>query len=103
MVVSEYLEEEKEREGAALACEQWSQLNESQYLEIAHKLLSDIEPALRESMKVALNTTVPREVEINEVVVTIGINLGESRQHVFDSVSAAIEFLEAYDDLPDKF
>ena len=38
--------EEKECERAMLAWEQWSQLNESQYLEIAHKLLADIEPAL---------------------------------------------------------
>ena len=38
--------QEKEREGAILAWEQWSQLNESQYLEIAQKLLSDIEPTL---------------------------------------------------------
>lgn len=88
--------EEKERERVVLAWEKWSLLNESQYLEIAHKLLSEIEPALRESMKVTLDTAVPREV--SEVEVTIGTNLGESRLYVFDSIDAAIEFLEAFDE-----
>lgn len=88
--------EEKERERVILAWEKWSQLSESQYLEIAHKLLSDIEPALRESMKVTLDTTVPREV--SEVEVTIETNLGESRLFVFDTIDAAIEFLETFDE-----
>jgi len=88
--------EEKERERVILAWEKWSQLNEIQYQEIAHKLLSDIEPELRESMKVTLDTAVPREV--NEVEVTIETNLGESRRYIFGSIDAAIEFLEAFDE-----
>lgn len=88
--------EEKERERVILAWEKWSQLNETQYQEIAHKLLSDIEPELRESMKVTLDTAVPREV--NEVEVTIETNLGESRRYIFGSIDAAIEFLEAFDE-----
>lgn len=47
--------EEKERQRAVLAWEKWSQLNESQYLEIAHKLLADIEPRLRGSMTATLD------------------------------------------------
>lgn len=88
--------EEKERERVILAWEQWSQLNESQYLEIAHRLLSDIEPALRESMKATLDTSVPREV--SQVEVTVETNFGESRLFVFDSIDAAIEFLETFDE-----
>ena len=87
---------EKERERAVLAWEKWSQLNEIQYQEIAHKLLADIEPDLRESMKATLDTAVPREVSVVEVI--IETNLGESRRYVFDSIEAAIEFLEAFDE-----
>ena len=87
--------EEKERERVVLAWEKWSQLNESQYLEIAHKLLSEIEPALRKSMKAALDTFVPGE--ISKIEVTIETNHGESRLYVFDSIDAATEFLEAFE------
>ncbi|MGH2497244.1 MAG: hypothetical protein ACRDIV_21300 [Ktedonobacteraceae bacterium] len=85
----------KEREKAVLAWEKWSQLNEIQYQEIAHKLLADIGPELRESMKATLDTAISREV--NEVKITIETNLDEPRRNVFDSIDDAIEFLEAFD------
>lgn len=86
--------EEKERDKAVLAWEKWSELNEAQFKEIAHKLLSDIEPDLRKSMKVTLDTAVPREV--NEFKVTIETSLGETMRYTFNCVEAAIEFLEGF-------
>jgi hypothetical protein len=88
--------EEKERERAELAWKMWSQLSNEQYSDIAHKLLLDIEPYLRESMKVTLDTAVPREV--SEVELIIETNLGESRYYIFNSIDAAIEFLEGFDE-----
>ncbi len=87
---------EKERAKAHTAWENWQKLTNVQYEEIAHKLLRDIEPTLRETLNLTLSTAVPREV--HEVEVTIESNLGESRHYTFDSVAAAIEFLEAFDE-----
>jgi len=87
---------EKERDKAILAWEKWTQLNEAQYDEIGHKLLSDIEPNLRESMKITLDTTAPRQ--INEVELMIATNVGESKQYTFNSIESVIEFLAGFDE-----
>jgi hypothetical protein len=88
--------EEKERDKAHRAWQQWNQLQTAQYMEIAQKLLSDIQPTLHSSIQETLETTVPREVR--EVEVTIETNLGESRCYMFDSIAAAIAFLEDFDE-----
>ena len=88
--------EEKEREKAEFAWRQWIRLSERQKEEIAHKLLSDIEPELRKSMKETLNPDVLRVVDTVEVTITT--NLGEARNYSFDSIEAAIEFLANFDD-----
>ena len=88
--------EEKERDKAHLAWQNWQRLNDGQRQEIARKLLADIEPALRNSMKVTLDTNKPRE--IHEIEVTIETNLGESRRYTFESIMSAVEFLESFDE-----
>lgn len=85
-----------ERHKALSAWEKWSQLNVNQYEEIARRLLSDIEPTVRESLKVTLDTTIPRNV--SAVKVTIETNLGESRLYVFDSVNGTAAFIEGFNE-----
>lgn len=88
--------EEKERERAYAAWEQWKLLSEAQYKDIARELLSSIEPALRSNLRDTLDTEKPRE--ISEVEVTIETNLGETRNYHFESIAEAIEFLESFDE-----
>ncbi len=88
--------EEKERDKATRAWEKWQQIPPNLYGEMAHKLLSDIEPQLRESMRETLNNAFPREV--SGVEVTVETNLGESRRYTFPSISATLEFLQAFDE-----
>lgn len=88
--------EEKQREKAKQAWQKWQQLNDAQYAEIARQLLSDIEPQLSQSLKETLDMAVPREVR--EVEITIETNLGESRRYTFESIAAALEFLEQFDE-----
>jgi hypothetical protein len=71
-------------------------LSEAEYDAIASTLLADIEPELRQALKETLDTAVPREVSTVEV--TIETNLGESRRYTLESIAAAIEFLESFDE-----
>lgn len=87
---------EKDNDKAMAAWQSWQELNEGQYDEIARRLLSDIEPRLREALNATLDTAIPRE--ITQVEVTIETNLGESRLYAFDSISAAIDFLSNFDE-----
>lgn len=87
---------EKERGKAMAAWQQWQELSDADYNEIARILLSDIEPHLREALAVTLDTALPRE--ISEVEVTIETNLGESRRYTFESIAAAIDFLENFNE-----
>ncbi|HZP81451.1 MAG TPA: hypothetical protein VFB21_07430 [Chthonomonadaceae bacterium] len=88
--------EEKERDRAMAAWQRWKQLSETEYDAIASVLLADIEPGLRQALKETLDTAVPREVSTVEVI--IETNLGESRRYTFESIAAAIEFLESFDE-----
>jgi hypothetical protein len=87
---------EKDRDKAMAAWHRWQKLSEDQYNEIARKLLSDIEPRLREALNVTLDTAVPRE--ITQVEVTIETNLGESRLYTFESIAVAIDFLNNFNE-----
>lgn len=87
---------EKERDKAMAAWQRWEELSDVEYNEIAHTLLSDIEPELREALAVTLNTATPRV--INQVEVTLETNVGESRRYTFKSIAEAIEFLENFDE-----
>jgi hypothetical protein len=87
---------EKERDKAMAAWQRWQELSDAEYSEIAHTLLSDIEPRLRESLAVTLDTAAPRE--ISEIEVTVETNLGESRRYTFESIAEAIEFLADFDE-----
>lgn len=88
--------EEKQREKAKQAWQKWQQLNDEQYTEIARQLLADIEPQLSQSLKETLDMAVPREVR--EVEITIETNLGESRRYTFESIAAALAFLDQFDE-----
>jgi len=85
---------EKERDKAMAAWQRWTELTEAEYSEIAKTLLTEIEPQLRKSLALTLDTAVPREISCVEV--TIETNLGESRQYEFNSVEAAIKFLAEF-------
>jgi hypothetical protein len=87
--------QEKEREKAILAWENWQALSAAQYSEIAHKLLREIESMLRTSLNATLSDNIKREIQ--QIELTIETNLGETRLYTFDSVSAAIDFLENFD------
>lgn len=87
--------EEKQRNKAMTAWQQWQSLSQAQYSEIARQLLAEVEPNLRRALKETLNTTEPREIK--EVEVTIETNRGESRRYTFSSIAKAIEFLETFE------
>ena len=87
---------EKEREKAIAAWDNWQKLTDSQFEEIAHKLMHDIAPELRETLTATLSTAIPRE--IREIEITIESTLGESRHYTFNSMTEAIEFLENFDE-----
>ena len=86
---------EKERDKAMEAWLRWQELRESDYDEMARKLLSEIEPELHETLRVTLDTKIPRE--IREIEVTLETNLGETRRFVFATIAEAIDFLETLD------
>jgi hypothetical protein len=87
---------EKDRDKAMTAWQRWQELKEDQYNEIARKLLSDIEPHLREALNATLDTAIPRE--ITQIEVTIETNLGESRLYTFETISPAVDFLNNFDE-----
>ncbi|HEV2706878.1 MAG TPA: hypothetical protein VGV59_13195 [Pyrinomonadaceae bacterium] len=88
--------EEKERDKAMAAWERWQELDKDDYNEIARMLLAEIEPRLRESLAVTLNTETPRELRAVEI--TIETNLGESRRYTFESINEAVKFLGEFDE-----
>jgi hypothetical protein len=88
---------EKERDRAMQAWQDWLKLDDSQFEEIARKLLSDIEPILRESLKETLSKTTHRVV--SEVEITIETNVGESRRYTFKSIAEAVTFLKSFDEV----
>lgn len=88
--------DEKQREKAMQAWQNWQRLNDDQFAEIARQLLADIEPQLSQSLKETLDTAVPREVK--KVELTIETNMGESRRYIFESIAAALAFLEQFDE-----
>ena len=71
--------EEKERDKAIAAWEKWSALSETQFDQIARKLLISIEPELKLALAQTLDEATPREVSRVEIV--IETNLGESRRY----------------------
>ena len=87
---------EKERDRVMKAWQNWLKLSDSQFEEIARKLLSDVEPILRKSLKETLSTATPRDVR--EVEITIETNLGESRRYTLKSIAEAITFLKSFDE-----
>src|SRR5579885_649429 len=87
---------EKERDRVMGAWHAWQSLNESQKDEIAHQLLAEIEPLLKQTLKETLDGTIPREIQ--EVEITIETTLGESRRYIFSSLAEAITFLEEFDE-----
>ncbi len=86
---------EKERDKAMKAWHIWEKLSDSDYTDIAAKLLEDIEPELRETLRVTLDTSIPRE--IREIEVSLETNLGETRRYIFQTIEGAIDFLESLD------
>lgn len=86
---------EKERDRAMAAWGRWQELQEADYDAMARRLLSEIEPELRETLRVTLDTDIPRE--IREIEVTLQTNIGETRRFVFATIAEAIEFLESLD------
>ncbi len=86
---------EKERDRAMDAWLRWKELSDAQFDRIARQLMEDVEPELRDTLRVTLDTSVPRE--IREIEVSIETNLGETRRHIFETIEAAIDFLETLD------
>jgi len=86
---------EKERHKAIKAWGIWQTLTDEQYQEIAHKLLAAIEPEIRASLTLTLNTAIPRE--IYGVEIAVETNLGERRLYNFTSMIDAVTFLQAFD------
>lgn len=88
--------QEKERDKAMAAWEKWQSLTDEQMSAIAHTLLEEIEPELRQALKTTLDTAIPRNVSAVEVIVET--NLGESRRYLFATVAAAVEFMQDFDE-----
>jgi hypothetical protein len=87
--------QEKERDRAMRAWLNWTELSDYQYDEIARRLCSTIESALRESLNATLSPDISRDVQTIEV--TIETNFGETHTYIFETVEEAIDFLENLD------
>lgn len=92
----DFLWGEKERERAITAWQQWQQLDENAYSEIARRLLQAIESELRNSIAATLDEAIPRE--ISEIEVIIETNLGETRRYAFSSITEATKFLNDFNE-----
>jgi len=88
--------EEKEKERAKVAWESWRRLEDDQYNQIAKTLLTDVELPLRDSLKIALDTTLPRT--ITEFELSMRTNIGEQRRFTFSSRDEVSKFLNEMDD-----
>ncbi len=88
--------QEKERDKAIIAWQKWQSLTDAELEAIAKTLLEEIEPELRQALKVTLDTAVPRNVSGVEII--IETNLGESRRYLFDTVASAVEFLQDFNE-----
>ncbi len=86
---------EKERGKAHEAWRVWQSLSDADYDAIGYAFLSEIEPDLRELLRVVLDTTIPRTVRAIEVV--IKTNVGETRRYTFPSIAEAVSFLDTLD------
>jgi len=88
--------EEKEKERAKAAWESWRRLEDDQYDQIAKTLLTDVEPDLRNSLKISLDTTISRT--ITEFELSMRTNIGEQRRFTFSCRDEVSEFLNKMDD-----
>jgi len=89
----EYDWKEKEKERAATAWRIWSSLGEEEREKIGLELLQPIEQSLRNSLRAAISTAVPREIK--EIEILTKTNLGEMKVHIFKTLAEAQQFLNS--------
>lgn len=92
--------EEKDRDKAIRAWENFNNLNSDQKESIGSKMIDSIKDNLVILIENILDDTVEREV--NKVLVELISNLGEVKVYEFESVNDALDFLQQ-DDLRDLF
>jgi hypothetical protein len=86
---------EKDRGKAFVAWEQFNNLNALEKAQIGRLIVAVVEDKLSELIEKILDDTIQREVE--KVVLELVSNLGEVKVYEFDSVDAAISFLNDED------
>ena len=92
--------EEKDRDKAIRAWENFNKLDSEQKESIGIKMIDSIKDNLVTLIENILDDTVEREV--NKVLVELISNLGEVKVYEFESISDALDFLQQ-DDLRDLF
>jgi hypothetical protein len=84
---------EQDRAQAEASWRKFSTLSEVQRKQIGRRLIADIREPLRDSLRVALDESVPRKVK--SVTVVARSNRGETCIFTFDGLRQAITFLES--------
>ena len=92
--------EEKDRDKAIRAWENFNKLNSEQKESVGIKMIDSIKDNLGTLIENILDDTVEREV--NKVLVELISSLGEVKVYEFESISDALDFLQQ-DDLRDLF
>lgn len=87
---------EKDRQQAMKSWQEFCQLSKRGRGQIALKLIAGIAQDLRESLRAALDESVPRKMR--SVTVLIRSNRGETYSHVFPDLHRAIGFLRSFDE-----
>ena len=84
---------EKDRAQAEASWSKFNALSSAERRQVGRKLIAGIRESLRESLKNALDESIPREVR--SVTVIVRSNRGETRSFSFDTLKKAIAFLDS--------
>jgi len=87
---------ERDRQQAIESWRKFNELSDHSREQIAKELISSIKSKLRQALRVALDESVPRELD--SVTLVIRSNRGETYRHVFPALDQAIGFMQSFDE-----
>lgn len=87
---------ERDRQQAMESWQKFNELSKGEQEQIAKELISTVEDELRESLQVALDESVPRE--LGSVTLVIRSNHGETYRRTFCTLDQVIDFMQSFDE-----
>lgn len=95
----EFSWQEKDREKAQTARESFQALSDEQKHQIAEALIQPVKLVLQQTLEAALDESTPRA--LRSVTLLLHTNKGETFMRQFDTLEAATEYLQAFDEQHD--